>query len=142
MRGEAETLSAGNVLLESGQYLVCAAPAAEIPNTLREIGRLREIAFRKAGEGTGSSLDIDRFDKHYRHLWVWNREKAEVCGAYRLAGTETTFGLVHKDPVSLPSRPAGATASRARNWAGPSCGPSIRRATWRCCCSGKASGGM
>jgi putative hemolysin len=93
MRQEAETLPAGNVLLESGPYAVCAAQAAEIPNTLREIGRLREIAFRKVGEGTGRSLDLDRFDQHYRHLWVWNREQDEVCGAYRLGGTDTTSDL-------------------------------------------------
>jgi putative hemolysin len=93
MRQEAETLSAGNVLLESGPYAVCEAQAAEIPNTLREIGRLREIAFRKVGEGTGRSLDLDRFDKHYRHLWVWNRETDELCGAYRLVGTDTTHDL-------------------------------------------------
>lgn len=93
MRQEAEKLSDANVLLESGPYAVCVAPAAEIPNTLREIGRLREIAFRKAGEGTGRSLDLDRFDKHYQHLWVWNRERDEVCGAYRLGGTDTTSDL-------------------------------------------------
>jgi putative hemolysin len=93
MRQEAETLSSGNVLLESGPYTVCEARAAEIPNTLREIGRLREIAFRKVGEGTGRSLDLDRFDQHYRHLWVWNRERDEVCGAYRLGGTDTTSDL-------------------------------------------------
>jgi putative hemolysin len=88
LREEAEALSAGNILLEAGQYRVLVASAAEIPNTLREIGRLREIAFRKAGEGTGRSLDLDRFDQHYQHLWVWNRETNEVCGAYRLAGTD------------------------------------------------------
>ena len=42
--------------------------AEQIPNTLREIGRLREITFRQAGEGTGRSLDLDRFDRDYQHL--------------------------------------------------------------------------
>jgi putative hemolysin len=93
MREEAEKLPAGNVLLESGSYAVCVSRAGEIPNTLREIGRLREIAFRKAGEGTGRSLDLDRFDQHYQHLWVWNRERDEVCGAYRLGGTDMTSDL-------------------------------------------------
>ena len=89
LREEAAQLGASNVLVESGDFRVCIAPAAQIPNTLREIGRLREIAFRKAGEGTGRSLDLDRFDKHYLHLWVSHRVTAEISGAYRLAGTDT-----------------------------------------------------
>jgi putative hemolysin len=93
LRQEAENLPAAGILLESGGYVVCVSAAAQIPNTLREIGRLREIAFRKAGEGTGRSLDLDRFDNHYQHLWVWNRERGEVCGAYRLGGTDTTCDL-------------------------------------------------
>ncbi len=86
---EARNLTAEHVLLESGDYRVCVAQAGEIPNTLREIGRLREIAFRNAGEGSGRSLDLDRFDRHYLHLWVSHRETAEVLGAYRLACTDT-----------------------------------------------------
>lgn len=85
---EVGNMTADHVLLEGGEYRVCVAKAAEIPNTLREIGRLREIAFRKAGEGSGRSLDLDRFDKHYLHLWVSHRETAEVAGAYRLACTD------------------------------------------------------
>jgi len=51
---------------------------------LREIGRLREYTFRKVGEGTGRSIDVDVFDEHYHHLFTWNREKKEIVGAYRL----------------------------------------------------------
>ena len=43
------------------------------PNTMREIGRLREIAFRAAGGGTGKSIDIDEFDiseNSYKQLLV------------------------------------------------------------------------
>jgi putative hemolysin len=89
LREEAANLTSEHVLLEGGEYRVCVAKAAEIPNTLREIGRLREIAFRKAGEGSGRSLDLDRFDKHYLHLWVSHRETAVVSGAYRLTCTDT-----------------------------------------------------
>ena len=65
------------------------ARASEIPNVLRELGRLREITFRAAGEGTGKALDLDDFDVHYLHLFVWNPRKQELVGAYRLAHTET-----------------------------------------------------
>jgi len=88
LREEAANLDPDCVLLESGDYRVLVSPAPRIPNTLREIGRLREIAFRKAGEGTGRSLDLDRFDKHYLHLWVSHRETAEISGAYRLCCTD------------------------------------------------------
>lgn len=86
LRAEAERIEP---LLECGDYSVRVAHSAAIPNTLREIGRLRETAFRAAGEGTGRSLDLDRFDKHYLHLWIWNGKKNEVVGAYRLVGTDS-----------------------------------------------------
>ncbi|MFT5083341.1 MAG: putative hemolysin [Lentisphaeria bacterium] len=51
---------------------------------IREIGRLREVAFRKVGEGTGRKRDLDQFDQHYRHLVLWDRENLVIAGAYRL----------------------------------------------------------
>ncbi len=51
---------------------------------IREIGRLREIAFRKVGEGTGQKRDLDEFDHHYRHLVLWDRENLVIAGSYRL----------------------------------------------------------
>ena len=56
------------------------------PNVMREIGRLREIAFRTAGGGTGLSMDIDDFDRGdncYKQLIVWNPEADEIIGGYR-----------------------------------------------------------
>jgi len=74
--------------LESNEeYAVYCANAAEIPEILHEIGRLRELTFREVGEGTGKSVDLDRFDDYYSHLFVWNRANREVVGAYRLAKT-------------------------------------------------------
>lgn len=62
------------------------------PNVVREIGRLREIAFRAAGGGTGLSMDLDEFDtmeNPYKQLIVWNPEKNEIIGGYRyLLGTD------------------------------------------------------
>lgn len=60
--------------------------AHNAPNTLREIGRLREIAFREAGGGTGKALDLDEFDTAdncYKQLIVWNPEEEEIIGGYR-----------------------------------------------------------
>lgn len=65
------------------------------PNTLREIGRLREIAFRAAGGGTGKAMDLDEFDtmeNPYKQLIVWNPEAEEIIGGYRyLLGTDASF---------------------------------------------------
>lgn len=52
---------------------------------LREIGRLREIAFRAVGEGTGQRRDIDRYDSIYSQLVLWDEKNLEIVGAYRLA---------------------------------------------------------
>jgi hypothetical protein len=56
------------------------------PNTLREIGRLRELTFREAGGGTGLACDLDELDicdKCYNQLVVWNPEDQEIVGGYR-----------------------------------------------------------
>ncbi|MEZ5398432.1 MAG: GNAT family N-acyltransferase [Bryobacteraceae bacterium] len=75
-------------LLDAGEYSVYLAEAPAIPRILCEIGRLREIAFRAAGEGTGRRRDLDRFDDGYHHLFVWNAERREIAGAYRLRLTD------------------------------------------------------
>ena len=75
-------------LIESRDFTVFSATAAQIPNALHEIGRLREITFRKAGEGTGKPIDLDRFDEQYFHILLWNRSREELVGAYRLGPTD------------------------------------------------------
>jgi putative hemolysin len=68
----------------AGDLRAYIATADQIPHTLREIGRLREITFREAGEGTGKSIDIDEFDQRYLHLFVWNSATRVVVDAYRI----------------------------------------------------------
>ena len=66
--------------------------AQDSPNVMREIGRLREIAFRNAGGGTGKALDIDGFDTMeggYKQLIVWNPDAEDIIGGYRfIYGTD------------------------------------------------------
>jgi putative hemolysin len=87
LAADVAALPPGRKLCENGELSVWLGSAAELPHVLREIGRLREIAFRGAGEGTGHSRDLDRFDPNYLHLFLWNRAAREVAGAYRLAAT-------------------------------------------------------
>lgn len=69
--------------------------AQDSPNVMKEIGRLREIAFRAAGGGTGNSTDIDEYDimdHPYKQLIVWNPEAEEILGGYRyILGTDVEF---------------------------------------------------
>lgn len=85
---EIEGLPEDQCLAANGNLSVFMAFGEQIPNIMHEIGRLREVTFRKVGEGTGQSRDIDRFDNHYTHLFVWNQETDEVVGAYRFAPTD------------------------------------------------------
>jgi putative hemolysin len=82
---EVEALRAqGSHLASQGNLSVFAGSAAEIPVLLREIGRLREVTFRAVGEGTGEEIDLDRFDDHYLHIFLWDEKERRVAGAYRL----------------------------------------------------------
>ena len=71
-------------LLQSKNYEVFLATSKEIPNILREIGRLREITFREVGEGTNEAIDLDTFDTYYHHMFLWDSEQELVAGAYRM----------------------------------------------------------
>mgnify|MGYP000862953305 CR=1 FL=1 len=77
--------------------------AATAPNTMREIGRLREIAFRSAGGGTGKALDIDEFDidpiNPYRQLVVFDPEQDEIIGGYRYIDCAN-----HLDPSKMATK--------------------------------------
>jgi putative hemolysin len=97
LRREVASLGAARMLIESGDLESFLAPANEIPTVLAEIGRLREISFRAVGEGTGRAADLDRFDRHYLHLFLWNRKAAEVVGAYRIAQTDVVRNHLGRD---------------------------------------------
>jgi putative hemolysin len=75
-------------LLETGQDSVVLAKAHQVPQVMHEIGRLREIAFRSVGEGTGREIDLDEYDSYYDHLFVWSKGRREIVGAYRLGATD------------------------------------------------------
>ncbi len=108
VRKEVECLPHETLLVRGSGYSVYAASAGQIPNLLREVGRLRELTFRAACEGTGRALDIDSFDSHYQHLVLWNERKQEVVGGYRFARVDDTIrrfgacGLYTQSLFELP----------------------------------------
>ena len=71
-------------LLQSKNFEVYFASAKDIPNILHEIGRLREITFREIGEGTNESIDLDKYDKYYHHMFLWDEDAKKIAGAYRM----------------------------------------------------------
>lgn len=118
IREEIGSLPPEHVLVSSRDFDVLIAGTAQIQNTLHEIGRLREVTFRKACEGTGQAIDVDPFDSYYQHVILWNRDRREVAGAYRIAlvdkvicergigGLYTNTLFDFEDEMFLKMRPA------------------------------------
>ena len=88
IEAEIAALPADACLATSGSLDVYCAAADAVPRTVKELGRLRELAFRAVGEGTGRTLDLDPFDERYLHLFVWDRDRRQVAGAYRVGRTD------------------------------------------------------
>lgn len=80
-----------NELLTSKNYSVIFAPTQTIPHIFEEIGRLRELTFRAAGEGTNRSTDVDEFDFYYHHLVIWDTDADAIVGAYRIGKGKEIF---------------------------------------------------
>ena len=57
-------------------------------NVILEISRLRELTFRKVGEGTNKPFDMDIYDIYYKHIVLWDEENREIIGSYRLGSTK------------------------------------------------------
>lgn len=96
VREEMERVT-NRVVFTSGDYRCYLVPSAEIPNTMKELARLREMVFRAVGEGTGLPQDTDQYDTYYRQLILWSISNQEIAGAYRIGvGSE------------LMARPEGA----------------------------------
>ena len=83
-------------LLQSKNYEVFFTTASKIPTVLHELGRLREVTFREVGEGTNESIDLDKYDAYYHHMFLWDDTTKKIAGAYRMGlGSEIypKFGI-------------------------------------------------
>jgi putative hemolysin len=87
IRAELESLPAEDLLLTSGDFKIYRFLGSELPHTMREIGRLREITFRSVSEGTGLDCDRDAFDDWYDQLILWDDKESKIVGGYRLGPT-------------------------------------------------------
>lgn len=65
-------------------------------SVLKELGRLREISFRKVGEGANKKRDTDKYDKYYEHIILWDEKELEIVGSYRIGNANyimSKFGI-------------------------------------------------
>lgn len=72
------------MFFSNGNYEIYFADYNEIPSIMREIGRQRELTFRQIGEGSNLPFDLDEFDQHYHHLFLWDNDAKKIAGAYRM----------------------------------------------------------
>ena len=85
---EIEQLPPEALLYSYKHFNVYCGTADQMPNTLAEITRLRELTFREMREGSGRSVDADEFDRFYLHLFVWDTDANKIVGGYRLGKTD------------------------------------------------------
>ncbi|MFY8160533.1 MAG: lysophospholipid acyltransferase family protein [Candidatus Kapaibacteriota bacterium] len=83
------------VTKDNKKIYLCDYPNSE--NVLKEISRLRELTFRKVGEGTGKKYDLDIFDRYYKHIVLWDEDELEIVGSYRLGVTKELIEMGGKD---------------------------------------------
>ena len=92
LQSEVAALPASSLLAAKGDFKIYGCLASQAPSVMREIARLREKTFRKAGEGTGYPLDSDRYDEWYHQIFAWDSQNQKIAGGYRLGVTEEIIG--------------------------------------------------
>ena len=85
---ELAQLDENQTLLSYRNLDVYYAYYEQIPQTVKEIARLRELVFREHDEGSGNPLDTDDFDKTYTHLFIVERDLGRIIGAYRMGQSD------------------------------------------------------
>ncbi|MDZ7743075.1 MAG: lysophospholipid acyltransferase family protein [Bacteroidota bacterium] len=90
---EIERIKNEYLLFRLQNNMVFCVPSPSIPNTMKEIGRLRELTYRDVGEGTNNSIDIDEFDEYYEQLFIWDDEAKKIVGGYRVGKGKDVLAL-------------------------------------------------
>ncbi len=91
----------GHKVADAGNYAVLLLRGDESEPILTEIGRLREITFRAAGQGTGNEIDLSPEDQYYHHLVLWDENAAALIGAYRIGFSDTIAAEQGRDALYL-----------------------------------------
>ena len=103
IKSELEKLAENQTLLSYRNLDVYYAYQEQIPQTVKEIARLRESVFREHDEGSGNSLDTDDFDQTYTHLFIVERDAGRIIGAYRMGQSDRLLSRANgkTDPFYL-----------------------------------------
>lgn len=118
------------LLSSSRELSVYCVGAQHMPHLMTELGRLREVTFRGVGEGTGEPLDLDPFDKTYRHLLLWNPSCNLLVGGYRLGLTDELLARSGKRGLYVSTlfdlsdeflERMGPAVELGRSWVRPEC---------------------
>ncbi len=91
IESEINSIKFESLVASQGEFDIFVVKAKHIPNTLNEIGRLRELTFRNVDEGTGKSIDLDEYDLYYHQLLLWDREAKRIAGGYRMGLGDEIF---------------------------------------------------
>ena len=91
LRAEIDALKATRCILKTPPYILIACSLKDNPALQLELGRQREITFRKVGESTGLPYDIDSFDEYYEQLIIWDDVAQRLVGGYRFGGGDKIF---------------------------------------------------
>ena len=84
MQSEVTSLPESSLLVANKEFEIYVCKPSQAPSVMKEIARLREKTFRKAGEGTGYSFDSDPFDNWYYQIFAWDSKSQKIAGGYRL----------------------------------------------------------
>lgn len=85
-----------HLLHQQERFSIYCVPYEQMGIVMEQLSIVREHTFRAVDEGTGKELDSDRFDANYQHLFLWDREKQQIAGGYRIGKTDEiarNFGL-------------------------------------------------
>ena len=100
---ELNAITDTNLIGEQGDFQVFIVKAKKIPYTIQEIGRLRECTFRNVGEGTNEHIDLDEYDLHYLHLFLFDKVNKKIAGAYRIGDGKYIMKTIGKKGFYLSS---------------------------------------
>jgi len=103
LNAEIESLSRTNVILRTYPYVLIVCDLSEKPALRQELGRQREMTFRSAGESTGNSIDIDRYDDYYEQLIIWDESVQRLVGGYRFGCGDKIFSTYGREGFYIHS---------------------------------------
>jgi len=101
MKKELTLLPKKQQLLTFKNYTVYYGYQNQLPHCINEIARLREVTFRTLNEGSGESIDTDKFDATYMHLFIFDNKNEEIIGAYRIGLTDVLLKAGNSNALYL-----------------------------------------